>query len=282
MRTGSPAGEDVLEELKQEHRRRESVLVFRGTGFNIWQYLPFLRNFSLAELSQFQAVYAVSGASLLLWLYCLMEQGQIADSVADEYDAAMRQSLNRYGLLRRACRILAGRYPYSAEDFLKVFQRLAPPPASDQTLEQLPIVALRVVAQEESRRQLLVFGADRFHSFSMGEVISRAVTWGAMFGRPFCRRTPYHGLLIGDFDFAGKGVRNQFRDYLRDRHPGAPVYQINLFRTVKQEPDRFVRICYDRFPRVWQLVDFAAFYFGIPNSRYRRTAARRWTPVSDA
>ena len=89
---------NLLKELAQRDRRREAVLVFRGTGFNIWHYLPFLRNFSLNELSEFQALYAVSGASLLLWLYCLIERGTITDSVAAEYDTVMRRSA-RYGML---------------------------------------------------------------------------------------------------------------------------------------------------------------------------------------
>jgi len=84
-------------------------------------------------------------------------------------------------------------------------------------------------------------------------------------------------MLIGDFDFADKRVKNQFREYLRNKHPGAPIYQINLFRTIERKPDRFVRICYDRFPRIWQVIDFGFFYFGIPNGRYLKTALRKWT-----
>jgi hypothetical protein len=267
---------DVLEELAQKDQRRDAVLVFRGTGFNIWHYFPFLRNFSLKELSEFRALYAISGASLLLWLYCLMQQGIITDSVAAEYDAVMRRS-PRHGLLRRTARVLAGRYPYSAGEFMKVLRALAPPHASDQTLGQLPLDRLSFVAQEESRKQLLVLSPECFPSYSIGEVISRVVTWSNIFGRPFCYREPYRGLLIGDFDFADKGVKSQFREYLRTKHPGAPIYQINLFRTIECKPDRFVRICYDRFPRVWQVIDFGAFYFGIPNSRYRYTASRKWT-----
>jgi hypothetical protein len=273
MRTGSHT---VWEDLKQEDRRRETVLVFRGTGLNIWHYYPFLKNFSLRELSQFRALYAVSGAALLLWLYCLIEQEIITDAVAAQYDAVMRRSLNRRGLLQRTGRLLAGRYPYAAEDFLEVFRRLAPPPACDQTLGQLPLTRMRVVAQDESRKQLLVLGPNECASYSMGEVISRAVTWEELFGRPFCYRTPYRGLLIGDFDFAGKGVRDQFRQHLRTQHPGASIYQINLFQTAEHDSSRFVRLGYDRFPRAWQIIDFGCFYFGIPNCRYRQTASRKY------
>jgi hypothetical protein len=266
---------DMSEQLKQKDQRRQAVLVFRGTGFNIWHYLPFLRNFSLKELSEFRALYAVSGASLLLWLYCLMERGGITGSVAAEYDAVMRRS-PRYGLLRRTARVLTGRYPYSAEEFMNVLRGLAPAHASDQTLAQLPLERLSFVAQEESRKQLLVLNAECFPSFSIGEVICRVVTWSKIFGRPFCYRTPYRGMLIGDFDFADKRVKNQFREYLRTKHPGAPIYQINLFRAMEREPDRFVRVCYDRFPRIWQVIDFGFFYFGIPNGRYLNTALRKW------
>ena len=267
---------DLREELGQKDQRRQAVLVFRGTGFNIWHYLPFLRNFSLKELSDFRALYAVSGASLLLWLYCLMERGMITGSVAAEYDAVMRRS-PRYGLLRRTVRVLVGRYPYSAEEFMNVLRGLAPPHASEQTLGQLPLERLSFVAQEESRKELLVLNAECFPSFSIGEVISRVVTWSRIFGRPFCHRTPYCGMLIGDFDFANKRVKNQFRQYLRNKHPGAPIYQINLFRTIERKPDRFVQICFDRFPRIWQVIDFGFFYFGIPNGRYLNTASREWT-----
>lgn len=265
--------EDLLEELGQKDHRRLAVLVFRGTGFNIWHYLPFLRNFSLQELSEFRALYAISGASLLLWLYCLMERGMITGSVASEYDEVMRRS-PRYGLLRRTARILRGRYPYSAEEFMRVLRGLAPAHACDETLGQLPLERLNFVAQDESRKQLLVLNAECFPSFSVGEVISRVVTWSSIFGRPFCYRTPYHGMLIADFDFADVRVKNQFREYLRNKHPGAPIYQINLFRTIERKPDRFVRICYDRFPRLWQVIDFGSFYFGIPNARYSRTASQ--------
>jgi hypothetical protein len=264
---------NLLKELAQRDRRREAVLVFRGTGFNIWHYFPFLRNFSLKELSEFQALYAISGASLLLWLYCLMERGMITSSVAAEYDVVMRKS-PRYGLLRRTARLLAGRHPYSAGEFMNVLRGLAPSPASEETLGQLPLERLSFVAQDESRKQLLVLNPECFPSLSIGEVISRVVTRSNIFGRPFCYRTPYCGMLIGDFDFADKRVKNQFREYLRDKHPRAPIYQINLFRTSERKPDRFVRICYDRFPRLWQVIDFGSFYFGIPNRRYLNTASR--------
>lgn len=265
-----------LDELKHESRRRESVLVFRGTGFNIWHYFPFLTQFSLEELAQFRAIYGISGASLLLWLYCLLEQKLVPPSVAARYDAAMRHGLNRDSWIPRTFRLLSGRYPYWAEDFLKVFQRLAPSPACDQTFAQLPLPRLKIVAEDRFRQQLLILDAEQFPAFSIGEVISRAATWGNIFGRPFCHRTPYHGLLIGDFDFSGKPVRGQFRDHLRTRHPEAQIYQVNLFRTLRRGPEQFVRICYDRLPRAWQLIDFSMFYFGIPNSRYRRTASRQW------
>jgi hypothetical protein len=267
----------VLKELKEEERRRDSVLVFRGTGFNIWHYLPFLRNFSLKELSQFRALYVVSGASLLLWLFCLIEQGIIAESVASHYDEAMRRGLNRYGLLRCSVRLLAGQYPYVAADFIPVFRELAPPSACEQTLGDLPLDRLRFVAQEESRRELLILMAREFPAFSVAEVISRAVAWGETFERPFCHRTPYNGLLIGDFDFSGRQVKEQFREHLRMEHPGYPIYQINLFRTLDNGLDRFVQVCYDRHPRAWQLIDSALFYLGIPNHRYYRTAQRHWT-----
>jgi hypothetical protein len=265
----------LSEELGRQDQRRQAVLVFRGTGFNIWHYLPFLRSFSLKELSEFQALYAVSGASLLLWLYCLMEGGLITVSVAGEYDAVMRRSA-RHGLLRRTARVLAGRYPYSAEEFINVLRGLAPAHASDQTLGQLPLERLSFVAQEESRKELLVLNAECFPSFSIGEVISRVVTWSKVLGRPFCYRTPYRGMVIGDFDFADKRVKNQFREYLRTKHPGARIYQINLFLTKEREPDRFVRVCYDRFPRIWQVIDFGFFYLGIPNRRYLNTVLRNY------
>jgi hypothetical protein len=267
-----PYEKDILDELKEERRRREAVLVLRGTGLNFWHYFSFLRNFSLDELAQFRAIYAMSGAAFLLWLYCLMEQGTITDSVAADYDAVMRRSLNRLGLARRTARLLTGRYPYAAEDFVNVIRGLIPAAACSQTLGQLPLRRMSIVAQEESRKELLVLGSENFPSFSMEELISRAVTWAEMCGRPFCERTPYHGMLIGDFDFAGREVREQFRDHLRTQHPGAPIYQINLFQNVKRAPDRYVRVCYDRFPRMWQLIDFASFYLGIPNRRYRDTA----------
>jgi hypothetical protein len=267
-----PAWEDALETLKEERTRREAVLVFRGTGLNIWHYYSFLRNFSLKELCQFRAIYAISGASLLLWLYCMMEQGVISDSVAVNYDAVMRRSLNRHGLLQRTARLLTSRYAYSAADFVSVFRGLMPIDACDRTLGQFPIERMNVVAQEESRKELLVFSSERFARFSIAELISRAVTWSEMLGRPFCDRTPYMDLTIGDFDFADRNVHDQFRHHLHAQHPGALIYQINLFKSTERGPDRFVRVCEDRFPRLWQIVDFGFFYFGIPNSRYRNTA----------
>jgi hypothetical protein len=267
---------NLLKELAKRDQRRESVLVFRGTGFNIWHYFPFLRNFSLTELSEFQALYAISGASLLLWLYCLMERGIITTSVAAQYDVVMRKS-PRYGLLRRTARLVAGQHPYSAGEFMNVLRGLAPAPASEETLAQLPLERLSFVAQDESCKELLVLNQQCFPSLSIGEVISRVVTWSNIFGRPFCYRTPYCGMLIGDFDFADKRVKNQFREYLRNKHPQASIYQINLFRTSEHKRDQFVRICYDRFPRLGQVVDFGTFYFGIPNRRYLNTASRTLT-----
>ncbi len=250
------------------------MLVFRGTGFNIWHYWPLLKTFSFEELSQFRAVYAVSGASLLLWLYCLVEQHAISPHAAKAYDKAMRGGLNQRGLLERTALALAGKAPYAAADFLRVFRELAPPPACDQTFGELGLKTLTIAAHEETRRELLLFNAQNFPSARVGEIVSRAVTWSEMSGRPFCQRTPYKGMMIGDFDFGGPDVPEQFRAHLRTTHPGAAVYHVNLFQNRTRETDRFVRVCFDRHPRIWQLIDFALFYLGLPNVRYERTAAR--------
>jgi hypothetical protein len=108
----------------------------------------------------------------------------------------------------------------------------------------------------------------------VGEVISRAVTWSRLFNLPFCWRTPYHGMVIGDFDFAGAKVRRQLYEHLRVLHASAPVYHINLIRNEDRGTHRFIRVGPGKLIHFWQVVDFAAFYLGIPNPRYLRAAAR--------
>jgi hypothetical protein len=261
-------------ELEQEELRRKSVLVLRGTGFNFWHYLPFLRSLRLGDLAQFQAIYTISGSTLLLWLYCLMEQGVITLSAASAYDRAMRHCLNRHGCMERVARMLTGRYPYRAEDFLRVFDLLTIPEAWRQTMDQLPLQNWRVVAHDEGRRELVLLEPQAHPGFAVGEVISRAVTWSRLLHLPFCWRTPYHGMLIGDFDFAGTRVHRQFYEHLRAVHASAQVYQINLFRNEDRGAHHFIRVGPGRLARFWQIIDFAAFYLGIANPRYLRAATR--------
>ena len=217
-------------ELRDESRRREAVLVLRGTGLNFWQFLPLLRSFRLSELLQFKAIYTVSGSSLLLWLYSVMEPARLALTAAAEYDRAMRAGLNRRGWLSRTASLLTGSYLYRAEDFLQVFESAHLPrsmaaDARRSSVGKLAHRGPRRVSQTApgSRAGIPSRVGRRRSNLPCGDLDQNAPA-------SVCFRTRYHGMIIGDFDFAGASVRRGFYDYLHRAHPRAPVYHINMFR----------------------------------------------------
>jgi hypothetical protein len=259
---------DELERLFSRESRQEMVLVIRGTGLNFWHYFPFLHHFTVEDLQEFRAIYAVSGGAAAIWFYCLaQEQLLMVDGTA--YDHLLRQTMNRYRVLPRMWKYLRNQYTYFAEDNLTLIKRMVAPEAMTQTLSQLPLRNLVIVAHDEQQGQQLLLRHDTHPELEMAEIVSRIGTRSAAWGRKLCARTEYRGLYIADFELAAQDVKKQLHQHLILEHAERAIYQINIFRDGTRGGVRYVKVCRDRFPRLGQLQDFVLLYLGIPNSRYQ-------------
>src|SRR5262245_48122302 len=97
MQASQEAPAELIAQLRSQDSRERSVLVFRGTGVNAWHYYPFLRHFSLQELSQFAAIYGVSGGAAIVWFYTLAQSGLFDEATGLDFDRIIRKTMNERG-----------------------------------------------------------------------------------------------------------------------------------------------------------------------------------------
>jgi hypothetical protein len=271
---------DDLRRLFSRESRQDTVLVIRGTGLNFWHYFPLLRQFTLEDLREFRGIYAVSGGAAAIWFYCLaQEQLLMVDGTA--YDRLLRKIMNRYRLFPRMWKYLRNQYTYFAEDNLTLIKHMVAPEAMTQTLSQLPLRNLVIVAHDEQQGRQLLLRPDTHPEFGMAEVISRIGTRSAVGGKKLCARTEYCGLYIADFELATHDVKKQLHQHLISEQADMAIYQINIFRNGARGDIRYVKICRDRFPGLGQLQDFVLLYLGIPNSRYQAAITAELPSIND-
>ncbi len=264
----------VLKELQARSGRENAVLVFRGTGLNIWHYYSWLRQFEPEELADFRAIYGVSGGAVVFWFYCMARLGHFDTKAVTRFERLMRRGMNHQDPLRRLCRMMSGSYPYNMEDGYRIMTQLVSPQALQITFRDFALRNFSVVGYDERSNRLLLLNAETAPQLALSRVLSYVVTTSSAWGRPFCARPEYHGTLLADYEFAGREIKQQFRDHLRTHYAKYRIYQINLMRDHEEDNTRFVKVCADPFPRLAQAYDFLMFFLGIANSRYLRAFRR--------
>ena len=262
MQAPSSTAADLVAQLRSQECRQRSVLVFRGTGVNAWHYYPFLKHFSLAELSDFAGIYGMSGGAAIVWFYVLAPTGLFDEAVGRDFDHVIRTTMNQRGAFARVARVLRRQFPYSEEDVERFLSALPAGAAREQTLAALPLRNFCIVAHDKHANCLRTLDAATHPGARVIDLLSRA-------GTPHA-----DDAAVSDFDFAGGDVKREFQRLLDVRHPGLTVYQVNMLREGVSERTVFVRSCADRFPRWSQALDLALLFAGLPNSHYRATFER--------
>jgi hypothetical protein len=262
---------DLVARLRMQAWRRQSVIVFRGTGVNAWHYYPFLRNFTLAELGDFAAIYGVSGGAAIVWFHVLALTGLFDDTVYREFDHIIRATMNERGFAARFGRLVHRRFPYSVDEVYRFLAALPAPEARRQTLSQVALPNFSIVAHDVAADRLLIIDGATHPDAPMIELLARA-------GTPQSRSQRQEASAglegVSDFDFAPGHVKRDFQQHLLARHAGCNVYQVNLLRDGVDRHTVFIKACGDPFPRVSQALDFGLLFTGLPNPRYRVTFER--------
>lgn len=135
---------EYVARLRSGEWRKRSVLVFRGTGLNAWHYYSFLKNFSLSELSEFAAIYGVSGGAAIVWFYVLAQCSLFDDAAGQNFDRIIRSTMNAPGLRARLRRIVRRQLPYNEEDIGRFLSSLpASGPSSIRPMLKRCVISTR-------------------------------------------------------------------------------------------------------------------------------------------
>jgi hypothetical protein len=259
--------------------RERSVLVFRGTGLNAWHYYSFLKNFSLSELSEFAAIYGVSGGAAIVWFYVLAQCGLFDDAAGKNFDRIIRSTMNASGLGARMRRVVRQQLPYDEEDVARFLSSLPATEARNLTFAESKLPNFKVVAHDKRSDSLLLINAHTHPKARVLDVLSQA-------GTPRTLHTETAGpdegaQVISDFDFAGGAIKRAFQHHLETCQAQRRIYQVNMIRDAVEDGTVFVKVCADRMPRVSQAMDLVLLFLGLPNSHYRTTFEKSYPLAAD-
>ena len=269
---------EYVARLRSAEWRKRSVLVFRGTGLNAWHYYSFLKNFSLSELSEFAAIYGVSGGAAIVWFYVLAQCSLFDDAAGRNFDRIIRSTMNAAGLRARLRRIVRRQLPYNEEDICRFLSSLPAKKARNLTLAESALRNFTVVAHDKRNDELLLLTAHTHPDSRMLDVLSQAGTPSGL--DPTARRGG-EAPVISDFDFAGGAVKQAFQCHLETHRAHLTVYQVNMLRDALEEGTVFVKVCADRMPRWSQAMDLVLLFLGLPNSHYRTTFETSYPLAAD-
>ena len=272
MLTRATTTKEYAARLNSPEWRERSVLVFRGTGLNAWHYYPFLKNFSLAELNQFAAIYGMSGGAAMVWFYNLMQRGFFDEAARTNFDQVIRSTMNAAGFRLRMKRVIRRQLPYNEEDTFRFLSALSLTHARNLTFAESELPGFTVVAHDKRSDRLLLIHEDTHPQANVLSVLSQAGTPRAV--DRATTRHPAASPAISDFDFASGSVKREFQRHLESRHPQHHIYQINMLRDAVENQMVFLKVCGDRMPRWWQLIDLVSLVLGLPNAHYRATLGR--------
>jgi len=270
---------EYVARLRAAEWRKRSVLVFRGTGLNAWHYYSFLKNFSLAELSEFAAIYGVSGGAAIVWFYVLAQCSLFDDAAGRNFDRIIRRTMNASGLRARLRRIARRQLPYNEEDIGRFLSSLPAQNARNLTFAESPLSNFSVVAHDKRNDALLLLDAQTHPHARVLDVLSQAGTPRGRVPLTAGERGP--APVISDFDFAGGAVKRAFQRRLETQWANLCIYQVNMVRDTIENGTVFVKVCADRMPRWSQATDVVLLFLGLPNSHYRTTFEKSYPLAVD-
>ncbi|MGH8713113.1 MAG: hypothetical protein ACREYB_03785 [Casimicrobiaceae bacterium] len=261
--------QEYVGRLRSGEWRQRSVLVFRGTGLNAWHYYSFLKNFSLAELSEFAAIYGVSGGAAIVWFYVLAQCAMFDEGSGRDFDRIIRTTMNAPGLWARLRRIVHRRLPYDEEDIGRFLSSLPAREARNLTFADSALPNFTIVAHDKRNDALLLLNARTHPHARVLDVLSQAGTPRELDREATAQ--PAGMPLISDFDFASAAVKRAFQQHIGTHQPHACIYQVNMLRDAVEDGVVFVKVCADRMPRWSQAMDLLLLFLALPNPHYRAT-----------
>ena len=270
---------EYVARLRAGEWRKRSVLVFRGTGLNAWHYYSFLKNFSLSELSEFAAIYGMSGGAAIVWFYVLAQCSLFDDAAGRDFDRIIRSTMNAPGLRARLRRIAQRQLPYNEEDIGRFLSSLPAKNARNLKFAESALRNFTVVAHDKRHDALLLLDAHTHPNSRVLDVLSQAGTPSELDAERARRRG--EAPVISDFDFAGGAVKQAFQRHLEKRWSHLTIYQVNMLRDEVENGTVFVKVCADRMPRWSQAMDLMLLFLGLPNSHYRTTFEKSYILAAD-
>ena len=279
MSPAAGATKEYVAKLGSREWRERSVLVFRGTGLNAWHYYSFLKNFSLSELSEFAAIYGVSGGAAIVWFYVLAQCGLFHDAKGKNFDRIIRSTMNAAGLRARLRRVIRQQLPYDEEDIARFLSSLPAKEARNLTFAESRLPNFTVVAHDKQKDSLLLIDAHTHPRVRVLDVLSQAGTPRTV--HPETPKQDEERQVISDFDFAGGAVKRAFQRHLETHQAQRNIYQVNMIRDAVDNGTVFVKVCADRMPRLSQAMDLVLLFLGLPNSHYRTTFEKSYPLAGD-
>lgn len=261
---------EFYERLKCKEQRQEITLVFAGTGVNFWHYYPFLKQFSLEELSDFKNIYCISGGAVVVWCYCLSHLGLFDEQSIFRYDYYLRR-LNHNTVFGRLIKLIGNHYLYDTKELASQIDKFACKKARELTFDDFVLKNFTCLAHDDLNNKLLYLNAHTFPKLNMGDALSSLTFPRKVFGRNLCRPIDFSTLYISDFEFADREIKKQFKDDLSQE---ANVYWLNMYQNKLSENRQYIKISTEKYIKAGQLYDFLALLIGIPNSRHHKVSQR--------
>ncbi len=179
-------------ELHDPNRRRNSVLIFYGTGVSMWHYYPFLRQFSLEDLQEFYALYGISGGASALWCYGLSLMKLFDASQIINFDSELR-SLNTGTVIHRIFRLLMNRYVYDTNKLAQRIESFASPSAQRIKFSDYPLKNFTVIGFDPVNQEPLFFNARSHPDLKMGDVMASLSCPRNLWRQRLCKPILYDG-----------------------------------------------------------------------------------------
>ena len=258
--------------------RQKTVLILSGTGTNAWHHYGFLKNFSLEDFNQFQAILGISGGACVFFARIMEELGYFGDEGIKKYDSLWRKRLNRYGLIEKLLRARSGDYLFHTKDLHLAMRELFGQ-GMDLTFADFPVRNFKCIThREDAGGDDLgdLYIADRTNSgpLPVGEVAASGGFPRRVGKMNLCEPEPVGGMSISDFDFAPREIKSKLKSYLRENFADSQIVYLSLFKSGQKGNVHWVRTGTDRFPLVGQMLDAVLMAMGIPNPRHESVYRR--------
>jgi hypothetical protein len=270
----------MRQEFDLSFERQKTVLILSGTGTNAWHHYGFLKNFSLEDFNQFQAILGISGGACVFFARVMEELGYFGDEGIKKYDSLWRKRLNRYGLVKKLLRARSGDYLFHTKDLHLAMRELFGQ-GMDLTFADFPVKNFKCITHREDAGGGGIgdlYIADRTNSgpLPVGEVAASGGFPRRIGKVNFCESELVGGISISDFDFAPPEIKSRFKGYLRENFADSQLVYLSLFKSGQKGNVHWVRTGSDRFPLMGQILDASLMAMGIPNSRHEKVYRRRF------